>query len=126
MKPAVDHCDYLPKKGTCPIQFVLSLLDSKWSVLIWRELFTGDRRTYELLEALPGISAKTLTSQLRQLEKYGLITRRVYPEVPPHVEYSLTDKGRDLQPVIVAMKQVGQKWLGQVACECPMEYLSDI
>ena len=103
---------------TCPIQFVLKLLGSKWAILILRELFRGDRRTHQLLEALPGISSKTLTIRLRELEEYGLLIRQVYPEVPPHVEYSLTEKGKSVQPVMKALKEVGEQWLQQKCCNC--------
>ncbi|MEY3870999.1 MAG: hypothetical protein RLZZ338_4893 [Cyanobacteriota bacterium] len=109
---------------SCPIQFMLELLGSKWSVLILKELFSRDHRTHELLEALPGISSKTLTMRLRELEKYGLIQRTVYPEIPPRVEYSLTEKGRELQPIMLALKQVGQIWLGTKNCDCPLENLN--
>lgn len=107
--------------SSCPIQFVLGILGSKWSVLILRELLSGDRRTHELLEALPGISSKTLTLRLRELEKHGLLARRVYPEVPPHVEYSLTNKGLEVQPVMMALRRLGQQWLGEKNCNCSME-----
>ncbi|MDJ1178779.1 helix-turn-helix domain-containing protein [Roseofilum sp. BLCC_M91] len=102
---------------SCPIQFVLDLISSKWSVLILRELFQGDRRTHALLDALPGISSKTLTLRLRELEQHGLIKRTVYPEIPPHVEYSLTDKGRELKPVLLSLKELGERWLEQ-SCSC--------
>jgi DNA-binding HxlR family transcriptional regulator len=105
----------------CPIQFTLEIIGSKWAILILRELFVGSRRTHEFLEALPGISTKTLTARLRELERYGLVNRRVYPEVPPRVEYSLTPKGREMQPVMTALKQLGEQWLQQDACPCPME-----
>lgn len=114
--PEANQCADLK----CPIQFVLDLLDNKWSILILRELFGGDRRTRELLVALPGISTKTLTVRLRELETYGLVDRRVYAEVPPRVEYSLTNKGRQIQPVMTALHQVGSQWLEQEACFCPM------
>jgi DNA-binding HxlR family transcriptional regulator len=91
----------------CPIQFVVDLLGNKWSILILRELFAGDRRTYELLASLPGISTKTLTQRLRELEAQGLIERRIYAEIPPRVEYSLTHKGQQIQPVMAALHQVG-------------------
>jgi DNA-binding HxlR family transcriptional regulator len=74
----------------CPIQFTLDIIGSKWALLILRELFTGNRRTHEFLEALPGISTKTLTIRLRELEAYGLVSLHVFPEIPPRVEYSLT------------------------------------
>ena len=106
----------------CPIQFVLDLLDNKWSILVLRELFGGARRTHELLEALPGISTKTLTQRLRELESQGLVDRRVYAEIPPRVEYSLTPKGRQIQPVMTALHQVGSQWLGQESCICPLTH----
>ncbi|VXD22987.1 conserved hypothetical protein [Planktothrix serta PCC 8927] len=105
----------------CPIEFILELIGTKWSISILRELFRGNQRTHELLEALPGISTKTLTVRLRELEKHGLISRKVYAEIPPRVEYSLTEKGLELQPVLVALKQVGEQWLQDSHCVCPLE-----
>lgn len=102
---------------SCPIQFVLDLISSKWSVLILRELFQGDRRTHALLDALPGISSKTLTLRLRELERHGLVKRTVYPEIPPHVEYSITEKGRELKPVLLSIKELGERWL-ETSCSC--------
>ncbi|HEY9645936.1 MAG TPA: helix-turn-helix domain-containing protein [Chroococcidiopsis sp.] len=104
----------------CPIQFTLDRIGNKWSILLLRELFAGDRRTHELLDALAGISTKTLTVRLRELEAYGLVHRQVYAEIPPHVEYSLTAKGRAIQPVMAALHQVGSLWLEQDACHCPL------
>jgi DNA-binding HxlR family transcriptional regulator len=105
----------------CPIQFVLGILGNKWSILVLKELFTGDRRTNELLKALPGISTKTLTIRLRELESHGLVERRVYAEIPPRVEYHLTAKGKEIQPVIATMYQVGSQWLNQEDCACPLQ-----
>lgn len=107
----------------CPIQFVVDLLDNKWSILVLRELFGGTRRTHQLLAALPGISTKTLTQRLRELEAQGLIDRHIYAEIPPHVEYSLTPKGRQIQPVMLALHQVGSQWLDQDSCICPLTQL---
>lgn len=104
----------------CPIEFAWKFIGRKWSMLILRELFDGVRRPQELLEALPGISSKTLTARLRELEKYGLLERTVYSEVPPRVEYSLTQKGQELKPVLVALKQVGEQWLQDGGCVCPL------
>jgi DNA-binding HxlR family transcriptional regulator len=104
----------------CPIQFVVDVLGNKWSILVLKELFDGDRRTHELLAALPGISTKTLTQRLRDMEAQGLVERRIYPEIPPRVEYSLTPKGRQIQPVLAALHEVGTQWLGQEACVCPL------
>jgi DNA-binding HxlR family transcriptional regulator len=105
----------------CPIQFVVDLLGNKWSILILKELFMGDRRTHELLTALPGISTKTLTIRLRELEEYELVDRRIFAEVPPHVEYALTPKGRQIQPVMAELYKVGSQWLNQDTCACPLE-----
>lgn len=112
-----EPCLALP----CPIQFVLDILGHKWSILILRELFLSDRRTHELLTGLPGISTKTLTARLKDLESQGLIERQVYKEVPPRVVYRLTQKGRELQPVMAALHQVGEEWLHrQESCQCPL------
>jgi len=107
-------------KPQCPIQFVLDVLGNKWSILVLRELFGGDRRTHQLLAALPGISTKTLTQRLRALEAHGLVERRIYAEIPPRVEYSLTPKGRQIKPVMTALHEVGSQWLEQDPCACPL------
>ena len=104
----------------CPIQFVLDLISSKWTILILHELFLGDRRTHEFLDAMPGLSTKILMQRLRELEKHQIVDRRVYAEIPPHVEYSLTAKGRELQPVLAELRQLGIRWLDQDPCDCPM------
>ncbi|MFQ4137057.1 winged helix-turn-helix transcriptional regulator [Nodosilinea sp. PGN35] len=98
-------------KFDCPVHLVLSCIGGKWAILILQELFQGNRRTNEFLSALPGISTKTLTARLRELESHGLVKRTVFPEVPPRVEYSLTAKGREVQPIMAAINQVGQQWL---------------
>jgi DNA-binding HxlR family transcriptional regulator len=108
-------------ENKCPIQFTLDLIGNKWSILILRELFLGERRTHQFLDALPGISSKTLTIRLRELEAFGLVERQVYPEIPPRVEYSLTEKGREIQPVMKALYDVGQNWLKEDGCICPLE-----
>ncbi|WP_254175155.1 winged helix-turn-helix transcriptional regulator [Planktothrix pseudagardhii] len=108
-------------QNTCPIQYIVQIISSKWSVSILRELLIRNCRTHEFLEALPGISTKTLTIRLRELEKYGIIERKVYAEIPPHVEYSLTDKGRQLQPVLIALKQAGEQLLQQEPCHCSIK-----
>lgn len=94
----------------CPIQVVLEAIGHKWSILILRLLRDRPHRPSELMTQLPGISSKTLTQRLRGLERHGLILRRVYPEVPPHVEYALTDKGQEVEPVMQAMAQLGRRW----------------
>ncbi|MGP1385210.1 MAG: winged helix-turn-helix transcriptional regulator [Thainema sp.] len=104
----------------CPIQFVVDLIGSKWAILILRELFKGSCRTHDFTDRLPGLSTKTLMVRLKELERHGLIERRVYAEIPPHVEYSLTPKGREIQPVLIALYDVGHRWLAQTDCTCPI------
>jgi DNA-binding HxlR family transcriptional regulator len=111
-----------PSNGTkldCPVHLVLSYIGSKWAILILQELFQDSRRTNEFLSALPGISTKTLTARLRELESYGLVKRTVFPEVPPRVEYSLTAKGREVQPIMAALNEVGQHWMVHNPSNCP-------
>lgn len=105
-------------QSSSPAQFLLELVGNKWSFLILQELLRGKRRTGQLVAALPGISTKTLTSRLKELEKHGIVRRTVYPEIPPRVEYALTDKGKELQPVIAALKAVGERWLEEA---CPLK-----
>lgn len=76
--------------------------------------------------AFPGINSKTLTLRLRMLEKQGIIRRKVYPEIPPHVEYSLTEKGRELQPAIAILKQVGRRLLSEEKAVCPLKLESEV
>ncbi len=97
----------------CPVEYTAVLIANKWKIIILRELLTGTKRYNELTRNVVGISSKVLTENLRDLEKDGIISRVVYPEVPPKVEYSLTEKGEDLKEVIEAMKQFGLKYKGK-------------
>lgn len=99
------------KKIGCPVEVTLSLVGDKWKVLILKELLERTKRFGELHRAISGISQKTLTQQLRQMEKDGLVKRKVYAEVPPRVEYSLTKIGRSLKSILDAM----HKWGGNYA-----------
>ena len=87
----------------CPVETTLTLISSKWKVLILRDLLTGTKRFGELRRSLGGVSQKVLTAQLREMEDSGLLTRTVYPEVPPRVEYALTALGESLRPILDAM-----------------------
>ncbi|GBE02626.1 HTH-type transcriptional activator HxlR [bacterium BMS3Bbin06] len=98
------------KQSDCPVEITLSLLGDKWKVLILWELFERIKRFGELNRAISGISQKMLTQQLRQMEKDGLIKRKVYAEVPPRVEYSLTDIGKSLKPILDAMHKWGSNY----------------
>jgi len=96
---------------SCPVQITLSLMDNKWKALIIGEiLFEGTQRFNELKKALPNISQKILTQNLRSMEDSGLIRRKVYAEVPPRVEYSLTDLGLSLRPIIDSMMKWGEEY----------------
>ena len=97
----------------CPVEYTASLIANKWKIIILRELLTGTKRYNELTRSVVGISAKVLTENLRELEKDGIINRKVYPEVPPRIEYSLTKKGEDLKDVIETMKVFGLKYKGK-------------
>ncbi len=107
MKPG----DTMVKTYTdCPVEYTASLLGNKWNPLILRELLTGTKRYNELSRSVVGISPKVLTQNLRNLEENGILERIVYPEVPPKVEYMLTKKGWELEPIIEAMRVFGLKY----------------
>ena len=92
----------------CPVETTLTLIGDKWKVLILRDLLKGTMRFGELKKSLGQVSQKVLTAQLRDMEAKGLLTRTVYAEVPPRVEYSLTETGRSLRPVLEAMWAWGE------------------
>ena len=87
----------------CPVETTLTLIGDKWKVLILRDLLPGTKRFGELKKSIGHVTQKVLTAQLRQMEQSGLLTRTVYPEVPPRVEYTLTDLGYSLKPILDAM-----------------------
>lgn len=91
----------------CPVATTVSLIGSKWKLLILRNLLARPWRFNELKKNLEGVSQKVLTDSLRSLEQDGIITRTVYPEVPPRVEYALSDLGESMRPIIGAMEQWG-------------------
>lgn len=91
----------------CPVETTLKIIGDKWKVLILRDLFTGTKRFNELKRSLSDVTQKMLTQQLRELENDGIIHREVYPVVPPKVEYSLTELGNTLKPVIDSMYDWG-------------------
>lgn len=94
----------------CPVETTLTLISDKWKVLILRDLMPGTRRFGELKKSLGTVSQKVLTAQLREMEGNGLLTRTVYPEVPPRVEYTLTELGYSLKPVLDAMQSWGEAY----------------
>ncbi|WP_341527588.1 helix-turn-helix domain-containing protein [Nostoc sp. UHCC 0302] len=90
---------------TCEVETTLKIIGGRWKVLIIRELMAGVKRFGELQRALPGITQKMLTQQLREMEEDGIIHREVYAQIPPKVEYSLTPLGESLQPILYAMHE---------------------
>ena len=94
----------------CPVEIIMGLIGDKWKVLIIRDLLTGTKRFGELKKSLTGITQKVLTNNLRQMEASSLINRKVYAEVPPRVEYSLTETGLSLKPILDSMVQWGNEY----------------
>ncbi len=94
----------------CPIETTLTLISDKWKILILRDLDSGTKRFGELKKSIIGISQKVLTSNLRQMEASGLVSRKVYAQIPPKVEYSLTVLGTSLKPVLSAMALWGVQY----------------
>ena len=99
----------------CPVEATLTLIGNKWKVLILRDLMGGTRRFGELQRSVGGVTQKVLTAQLRAMEASGLLTRKVYAEVPPRVEYTLTELGYSLKPVLDAMWDWGEQYKAQNA-----------
>ena len=97
----------------CPVEITLILMGDRWKILIVRDLLTGTKRFGELKKSLTGISQKVLTSHLRALEANGLVNRKVYAEVPPKVEYSLTETGESLKSVLDSMQEWGERYKGE-------------
>lgn len=94
----------------CPVEYTASIIGNKWKIIILRDLLQGTKRYNELTKSVVGISAKVLTENLRDLEKDGILSRKVYPVVPPKVEYSLTNKGEELKDVLESMRVFGEKY----------------
>src|SRR3954463_15405977 len=95
----------------CPVCRTADIISGKWTLLLIRDLAEGSCRFCELERSLEGISPRTLSLRLRALEDNGIVDRRTYPEVPPRVEYGLTEKGQALVPLIEDMRAYGRRWL---------------
>jgi DNA-binding HxlR family transcriptional regulator len=95
----------------CPVGCCAEIISGKWTLLVIRDLTDGSQRFCELERSLDGISPRTLSLRLRALEDRGIVERRTYPEVPPRVEYALTEKGKALVPLIEDMRTYGRRWL---------------
>lgn len=102
--------DEVKELPACPVETTLTLIGDKWKVLILRDLLPGTKRFGELKKSIGNVSQKVLTAQLRDMEKNGLVSRTVYAEVPPRVEYSLTDLGKSLKPILDAMWNWGEEY----------------
>ncbi len=102
-----DHLD----NTICPVARTARIISGKWTLLIIRDLTSGVKRFNQLERSLRGISPKTLSERLRSFEEEGVIFRQTFAEVPPRVEYSLTEKGHDLVDVIESMRSYGKQWL---------------
>ena len=107
MEASMNEIKELP---ACPVETTLSLIGDKWKVLILRDLITGTKRFGELKKSIGTVSQKVLTAQLRNMEENGLVHRKVYAEVPPRVEYSLTELGQSLKPILDAMQSWGEEY----------------
>jgi len=97
--------------ANCPVCRTSEIISGKWTLLVIRDLADGNRRFCELERSLEGISPRTLSLRLRALEEQGIVERHTYPEVPPRVEYALTEKGKALVPLIEDMRSYGRRWL---------------
>ncbi len=101
----------------CPVCLTAEIVCGKWTLLLVRDLAEGRSRFCELARSLAGISPRTLSLRLRALEEEGIVERHTYPEVPPRVEYALTEKGLALLPIVDGMREYGERWLGGVCAD---------
>lgn len=106
----MENISTAEKLPACPVETTLTLISDKWKVLILRDLLPGTKRFGKLKKSIGHVSQKVLTAQLRQMEQSGLVNRKVYAEVPPKVEYSLTDVGYSLKPILDAMWTWGEEY----------------
>lgn len=106
----MENISTAEKLPACPVETTLTLISDKWKVLILRDLLPGTKRFGELRKSIGHVSQKVLTAQFRQMEQSGLVNRKVYAEVPPKVEYSLTDVGYSLKPILDAMWTWGEEY----------------
>lgn len=107
----MEHPLEIEEKAFCPVERTAALVGDVWTILIVRDLMDGSRRFGQLQESLGHVSPKTLSNRLKVLEKAELLTRKSYAEIPPRVEYCLTEKGRALSRIIEAMREFGEVYL---------------
>src|SRR3984885_16169731 len=103
----------MASNDTCPVCRTAEIVCGKWTLLVIRDLAAGRSRFCELERSLQGISPRTLALRLRALEEEGIVERHTFGEVPPRVEYALTEKGRALLPIVEGMRAYGEEWLGE-------------
>lgn len=111
----------MASNDSCPVCRTADIVCGKWTLLIIRDLADGRSRFCELERSLAGISPRTLSLRLRALEEEAIVERRTFPEVPPRVEYALTEKGRALVPIIEDMRAYGRRWLNADGSCAPAE-----
>jgi DNA-binding HxlR family transcriptional regulator len=99
----------------CPVATTVGLIGNKWKLLILRDVLTGPKRTSELLKSLEGISQKVLTENLRAMEEDGLLTRTAFAEVPPRVEYGLSDLGESMRPIFKQLEEWGLEYKKKIS-----------
>lgn len=102
----------------CAMEATVNIIGGKWKGVILFHLLDGTMRFNELQRVMLGVAPRALTRQLRELEEDGLVTRTVYPVVPPKVEYSLTDEARSLEPLLIGLNEWGKKWLSRRDIPC--------
>lgn len=108
------NCDKTYDKNIpCSVERILSLLSSKWTIFILRDLCSGTKRFGQLRKSLQGISPKTLSQRLRALEKEGMVSKKIYPEIPPRVEYSLTSRGESLKNILLPLIEWAAEYNGE-------------
>lgn len=109
----ITLCEPKDEKCFCPLEKTLSIIGGKWTLLILWNLYNGTKRFGQLQKSLQGISPKTLSQRLQELEKEGIVNKKVFPEVPPRVEYSLTPKGEGLKKIVIAIAEWGNEHQGE-------------
>jgi len=108
-----EKAEKLENHYNCPVEATMDVIGGKWKVIIIHHLLDGTKRFSELRRLIPQVTQRMLTSQLRELESDGAVHREVYPQVPPKVEYSLTELGKTLEPVLLVMHDWGESFMNR-------------
>lgn len=107
----------MKKDISCPVELTLAIMAGRWKVMIIHQLLEGEKRFNQLQRELRGITHRTLTKNLREMENQTLVIRKDYQEIPPHVEYKLSSLGQSLQPILTAMHEWSEKYGDQIAMD---------